>query len=240
MADLKISQLPAAATLDGTELVAVVQSGTTDQTTVAAFTAAAAASSSVVASSDVGTAPNEIPLNQYLGTLAYVDSLSIGLEPGAGVTLGVGTICQGTFGNNDGVKTTTIVMDLTGLRDGGTAGDIIGSNSTAVNGVKQPAYVAQLPAGFTVLGGRMTCLETPAGGGTDIDLYSATEGTGVQDDAISGLTETQIVNGGAQTVGTVSYFAADPAASSYLYMVSQGTGAAAYTAGRFLIEIFGV
>jgi hypothetical protein len=54
------------------------------------------------------------------------------------------------------------------------------------------------------------------------------------------LTETQIVNGGVQALGTVSYFIADPAAQSYLYMVSQGTGAATYTAGRFLIEIFGV
>lgn len=194
----------------------------------------------VVTNADVGTLPNQIPLNQYLGAMAYQDSVSSGLEPGGGITLGSGTICQGTFSNMDGVKRATIILDLTGLSDGGTAGDIIGSTSTSIDSTKQPAYIAQLPVAFTVLGGRMTCLETPAGGGTDIDLYSATEGTGVQDSAITALTETQIVNGGSQTVGTVSYFSADPAASSYLYMVSQGTGAAAYTAGRFLIEIFGV
>ena len=194
----------------------------------------------VVTNADVGTLPNQIPLNQYLGTLAYQDTISTLLGAGGGITLGSGTICKGTFVNTDGVKRATIILDLTGLADGGTAGDIIGSTSTSIDSTKQPAFIAQLPVAFTVLGGRFTCLETPAGGDTDIDLYSATEGTGVQDSAITALTETQIVNGGAQTAGTVSYFSADPAAQSYLYMVSQGTGAATYTAGRFLIEIFGV
>ena len=86
----------------------------------------------------------------------------------------------------------------------------------------------------------MTCLETPAGGDTDIDLYSAGEGTGVEDQAITALTETQIINAGAQTAGTVTYFSADPAANAYLYLVGQGTANATYTAGRFLIEVFGV
>lgn len=194
----------------------------------------------VVTNADIGTGANQIPLNQYLGAMAYQDSISTLLGAGGGITLGTGTICKGTFVNSDGVKRAIIILDLTGLTDGGTAGDIIGSTSTSIDATKQPAFIAQLPVAFTVLGGRMTCLEAPAGGGTDIDLYSATEGTGVQDSAISALTETQIVNGGVQALGTVSYFIADPAAQSYLYMVSQGTGAATYTAGRFLIEIFGV
>jgi hypothetical protein len=78
MADAKISQLPVATTpLAGTELVPIVQSATTKQTTVDAVIAAAAASSTVVSSSDIGTAPNEIPLNQYLGTLAYQDASNV-------------------------------------------------------------------------------------------------------------------------------------------------------------------
>jgi hypothetical protein len=86
----------------------------------------------------------------------------------------------------------------------------------------------------------MTCLETPAGGDTDIDLYSATEGTGVEDSAITALTETEIINAGAQTRGTLTYFSADPTTNAYFYLVGQGTANATYTAGRFLIEIFGV
>jgi hypothetical protein len=183
---------------------------------------------------DVGTAPNQIPLNQYLGALAYENTEMPALNVGTGISTGTGTICRANAGLMGGVYQMTILIDLTGLNSGGTAGDIIGVNGTAL-----PCYIAQLPA-MTVLGGRMTCLETPAGGDTDIDLYSATEGTGVEDQAITALTETQIINAGTQSVGTVTYFSADPGPNVYFYLVGQSTSNATYTAGRFLIEVFGV
>ena len=126
------------------------------------------------------------------------------------------------------------MIDLTGLRDGGTAGDIIGKDGDGV------AFIGQVTTANqgTVFGVTMTCVETPAGGGTDIDLYSATEGTGVNDTAIGDLTETQIINAGAASAGTM-VAGGDIAADQYLYLVGQGTGHAAYTAGRFLIEITG-
>lgn len=188
----------------------------------------------------IGTAPNQVPANGMLGRMAYLDALNERLRPGAGITLGSGTICVSDFTLTEGVQVIRIIIDLTGLKGGGTAGDIIGSDSTSINSAKQPAYLLQIPSQMTVLGGRMTCLETPAGGNTDIDLYSAVEGTGVQDDAVTGLTETQLINAGAQTVGTVTYLAADPTTGAYLYLTSQGTTTATYTAGRFLIELFGV
>jgi hypothetical protein len=183
---------------------------------------------------DVGTSPNKIPLNQYLGALAYKQNILAPLDIGTGITTGTGTICRANGGLDGGVYRVQIIIDLTGLNSGGTAGDIIGVNGTAL-----PCYIARLPA-MTVLGGRMTCLETPAGGDTDIDLYSATEGTGVEDSAISALTETEIINAGTQSRGTVTYFSADPSANAYFYLVGQSTSNATYTAGRFLIEIFGV
>jgi hypothetical protein len=183
---------------------------------------------------DIGTDPNEIPLNQYLGALAYVDSEWVAPQVGSGITGGTGTICKTSFAVEGGVKKMQVLIDLTGLNSGGTAGDIIG-----VNGTANPCYIAQIPSTFTILGGRMTCLETPAGGDTDIDLYSATEGTGVEDQAITALTETQIINAGTQSAGTVTYFSADPAANTYFYLVGQSTSNATYTAGRFLIEVFG-
>ncbi len=187
-----------------------------------------------VIQTDIGSAPNKIPLNQYLGALAYEDTEMPALDVGTGITAGTGTICRANGGLMGGIYRMTVLIDLTGLNSGGTAGDIIGVNGTAL-----PCYIARLPA-MTVLGGRMTCLETPAGGDDDIDLYSAAEGTGVEDQAISALTETEIINAGAQTRGTVTYFAADPASNHYFYLVGQGTANATYTAGRFLIEIFGV
>ena len=135
---------------------------------------------------------------------------------------------------NVNIVKTKIMIDLTGLRDGGTAGDIIGKDGDGVAYIGQVTTVNQ----GTVFGVTMTCLETPAGGGTDIDLYSATEGTGVNDTAIGDLTETQIINAGAASAGTM-VAGGDIAADQYLYLVGQGTGHAAYTAGRFLIEITG-
>jgi len=210
--------------------------GTVGATTPATgnFTTLTENSVATVIQTDIGTASNEIPLNQYLGLLAYQNTETPALNVGTGITTGTGTICKANGGLMGGIYTMSILIDLTGLNSGGTAGDIIGVNGTAL-----PCYIAQLPA-MTVLGGRMTCLETPAGGDTDIDLYSATEGTGVEDSAITALTETQIINAGAQTRGTLTYFSADPATNAYFYLVGQGTANATYTAGRFLIEIFGV
>ena len=135
---------------------------------------------------------------------------------------------------NVNIVKTKIMIDLTGLRDGGTAGDIIGKDGDGVAYIGQVTTVNQ----GTVFGVTMTCLETPAGGGTDIDLYSATEGTGVNDTAIGDLTETQVINAGAASAGTM-VAGGDIVADQYLYLVGQGTGHAAYTAGRFLIEITG-
>jgi hypothetical protein len=181
----------------------------------------------------IGNKPNQAPTNGDLGKLAFQDSVYSNLDIGTGISTGVGTICKAHGAINEGVYIVRVLVDLTGLNSGGTANDIIG-----VNGASN-CYIARLPA-MTVLGGRMTCLEAPAGGDTDIDLYSALEGTGAEDAAVTGLTETLLINAGTQSVGTVTHFAADPAANHYLYLAGQGTANATYTAGRFLIEIFGV
>ncbi len=152
---------------------------------------------------------------------------------GAGIE-GTAAVYETSVARNNGIVTTSIMIDLTGLQSGGTAGDIIGKNGSGV------AYIGRVVTANsgTVFGVRMTCYETPAGGDTDIDLYSATEGTGVEDVAISTLTETQIINSGALSTGQ-QVFGTDIAANQYLYLVGQGTSNAAYTAGRLLIEIFG-
>ena len=151
---------------------------------------------------------------------------------GAGIQ-GSAAVYDTSVSRNNGIVTTTIMIDLTGLQSGGTAGDIIGKNGAGV------AYIGRIVTADngTVFGVRMTCYEAPAGGDTDIDLYSATEGTGVEDVAISTLTETQIVNSGTLSLGTVAY-GTDIAANQYLYLVGNGTANAAYTAGRLVIEIF--
>jgi hypothetical protein len=177
-----------------------------------------------------------LSVNATTGTETITGSFgfSIANPAGVGITAGTGTVYETSVARNNGIVTTSIMIDLTGLSSGGTAGDIIGT-ATA-----NPAFIAQITTADngTVFGVKLTCYELPAGGDTDIDLYSATEGTGVEDVAISTLTETQIVNSGTLALGTTA-FGTEIAANQYLYLVGNGTSNAAYTAGRLLIEIFG-
>jgi len=169
------------------------------------------------------------------GSKMSVEALgSAGIEGTAAVYVTQVERLKSDTTTNVNIVKTKIMIDLTGLRDGGTAGDIIGKDGDGV------AYIGQVTTANqgTVFGVTMTCLETPAGGGTDIDLFSATEGTGVNDTAIGALTETSIINAGAASAGTM-VAGGDIVADQFLYLVGQGTGHAAYTAGRFLIEITG-
>ena len=155
--------------------------------------------------------------------------------PAAGITGGTGTICKTSITKEGGIIVTRFLIDLTGL-SAAAAGDIIGAGTAA-------AYIGKITAAAngTIIGGRMICFEAPAGGDADIDLYAATEATGKLDDAITGLAETQAINGGTQTLGAASVLIADSiAANKYLYLVSVGATAAAYTAGRLFIELYGV
>jgi|TARA_Y100000114_G_scaffold111233_1_gene104999 hypothetical protein len=166
--------------------------------------------------------------------MATEATASAGIEGTAAVYITQVNRLKSDVDTNVNIVKTTIMIDLTGLKDGGTAGDIIGKDGSGV------AFIGKVTTANqgTVFGVTMTCLETPAGGSTDIDLFSATEGTGVNDTAIGDLTETQIINAGAASAGTV-VAGGDIAADQFLYLVSQGTGDATYTAGRFLIEITG-
>ena len=166
--------------------------------------------------------------------MATEATASAGIEGTAAVYVTQVNRLKSDVATNVNIVKTTIMIDLTGLKDGGTAGDIIGKDGSGV------AFIGKVTTANqgTVFGVTMTCLETPAGGSTDIDLFSATEGTGGNDTAIGEMTETQIINAGAASAGTV-VAGGDIAADQFLYLVSQGTGDATYTAGRFLIEITG-
>lgn len=155
---------------------------------------------------------------------------------GAGVTGGTGTVYKNSVKLEGGIIRTSILIDLTGLASSTTDLDIIGQGAS-------PAHLGQITAAQngTIFGIRMTCLELPAGGADDVDLYSAAEGTGVFDGGIAALTETALItSGGAWASGTVKAAPNVPAADEYLYLTGGEAGTAAtYTAGKFLIELFG-
>ena len=197
----------------------------------------AAKAAFVNAMAGLGVEPTaSVDANALLFAAAANSASGVPVTQGGPGTLGTGTILKQSIATAGDLIVTSILVDLTGLNSGGTAGDIIGLNGSGA------AYISRLSAANgTITAIRMTCLETPAGGDTDLDLYSATEGTGVEDTAITALTEVQLINAGTQSSGTVTAAANVPAANTdYLYLVGQGTSNATYTAGKFLIELYGI
>ena len=166
---------------------------------------------------------------------ASMDANTMAVEAGTGITTGSGTIYRSSVQRVGGIITTRILIDLTGLRSTGGA-DIIGVNGTAL-----VCHIGQITAARngTILTGSMECFEAPAGGDPDINVHSATEGTGVEDGAIGDLTETLLVNSGDATLGSKVYFTAVPAADQFLYLTTGAATDADYTAGKLFIELMG-
>lgn len=156
---------------------------------------------------------------------------------GAGVTGGTGTIYKTETMRSGSFYKINIFVDLTGLGSSTTDLDIIGQGVS----VAHIGRLSAAEAGTTVQGIRMTCLELPATGVTDIDLYSAVESTGVFDAGIGTLTETALITaGGVWTNGAVKGATTVPGNTEYLYLVNGAAGVVGtYTAGKFLIEIYG-
>ena len=169
--------------------------------------------------------------------LNVLDGQVLSVEAPAGITGGVGTVYADAVTKIGSVKKTEVLIDLTGLSSSTTDLDVIGQGAAAA------AHIGRITAALngTILGGRITCLEAPVGGVTDIDLYSATVGTAKFDDGIAALTETALhTHGGAWSIGQVGILTDIPPANDYLYLTGGAAGTAApYTAGKFLLELYG-
>ena len=160
---------------------------------------------------------------------------TIATTAGTGITTGTGTVYAASVIKTGGIFHTKILIDLTGLASSGS-GDIIGKAATA------NSHIGQITAAVngTVLGGKLTCLEAPAGGDPDINLWYADEATGAEDAAITSLTnQTQMCDSGDLALNSVISIPTPPAADKYIYMVTGAATNADYTAGKILIEFFG-
>ena len=165
-----------------------------------------------------------------LGTTAVT-----ALTAGTGITGGTGTVYKSDVQKLGDIFHTRILIDLTGLASSGS-GDIIGKAATA------NSHIGQITAAIngTVLGGKLTCLEAPAGGDPDINLWYADEATGTEDAAITGLSnQVQMCDSGDLALGSMVSIPTPPAADKYIYMVTGAATDANYTAGKLLIEFFG-
>ena len=160
---------------------------------------------------------------------------TIATTAGTGITTGTGTVYAASVIKTGGIFHTKILIDLTGLASSGS-GDIIGKAATA------NSHIGQITAAVngTVLGGKLTCLEAPAGGDPDINLWYADEATGAEDAAITSLTnQVQMCDSGDLALNSVISIPTPPAADKYIYMATGAATDADYTAGKILIEFFG-
>jgi len=160
---------------------------------------------------------------------------TVATTAGTGITTGTGTVYAASVIKTGGIFHTKILIDLTGLASSGS-GDIIGKAATA------NSHIGQITAAIngTVLGGKLTCLEAPAGGDPDINLWYADEATGTEDAAITGLSnQVQMCDSGDLALNSVISIPTPPAADKYIYMVTGAATNADYTAGKLLIEFFG-
>lgn len=170
------------------------------------------------------------------GTLTSTQLLDLATTAGVGITGTADSFASYVekFGT---LFKTTIVIDVDGLNSGGTADDIIGADGVGV------AHLGQITAARngTIFAVEMMCLETPAGGDDDIDLWSADEDSGVEDTGISALSNgVQLTDGGDLTSGSFAGTNGLPVANQYLYLVGKtGDADATYTAGILRIVLWG-
>lgn len=134
----------------------------------------------------------------------------------------------------NGVIVTTYKVDVTGLASVATANDAIGL-SAGGNAYLDQYTVADQGVIFRA---EFACIETPAGGDNDLNVVLNASGTIAYDGAAG---TTYVVNGGDQAAGQVVVNNTLAATANHYMYLTAGTGdtAAAYTAGMFILKLYG-
>ena len=173
--------------------------------------------------------------------LTSLDGNILETEGGVGI-VGIAETYKTAVYRVGGVIKTEILIDISGLRSSGSDDDVIGDEGTGA------AHLGRITTARNGLiwKGRMSCLELPGAGNPAVALWSATENTGVEDTLITALTQTELLqsqgDGTDWIDGDETRIPTMPAAGQYLYLVCGDSSGpdADYTAGRFLIEFWGV
>ena len=176
---------------------------------------------------------------QFTNTVDVTGVTTLTGNTGLTATAAVGAPGKGVGGSYNSwderigtIIKTNILVDLTGCTPAGGVNDAIG-----VVGIAATLGQVTTAQCGTIIVGKMTCLEAPATGNADIDLRAAADGTVVEAVAPGG--EQLIGKGGNWSVGNYVEFSA-VTADRYLYLVKGAGGTTgAYTAGKFLIELWG-
>ena len=157
--------------------------------------------------------------------------------PGAGFSASNYTFNTGSVGTINGEVLTSIFIDIhaLGLSSGTNANDAIG-----IAGSSSPAYFTRITTGVNgiVYGGELICVEAPLGGEDSIGVFANSSGTIAPD---ADASQHAICAAANQTLGKRTAFSITSGGNQddYLYLVQGDTTDAAYSAGKFIIRLFG-
>jgi hypothetical protein len=195
-----------------------------------------------VAVADSTGTETEIEIVNSSGELvADLSGPELGVIAGAGITGGTGTVVDTKIVKTGKIIHTQCFIDVTGLASSTTDLDVIGVSTT-------PAYLLQVTAAVNgqIFDSQMTCLEVPVTGVTDIELWAADDADAAFDSASTSFTNgVAVINQAAAWTLNEASSPNDaatnyPGADQYLYLLGGAAGTAdTYTAGQFLIELWG-
>jgi hypothetical protein len=179
------------------------------------------------------------------GDVAITGTFSTGSMLGTAVTAenGDGAVGTGGFCNTyrynapSGDIITEIHVDLTGLGSSGTANDVIGNETPGTD----PAYIHKVltASDGMVYKVEMICMEVPVTGDADVILVQGSAADESFDDTVAN-TATVCDGTGDWTLGQmVAYTTAALTPNYYLYLTQGASDNAGYTAGQFLIRLYG-
>lgn len=168
---------------------------------------------------------------EQVSSFATANATGGGFDGAAGVTMYVE--------KRNGEIITTILVDIEGLVVSGTVRDIIGENDTAA------AHITQITTAVNgiVYKVEMGCIEVPAGSNTTLDIDLARHDSSRAEDQTAS-SSTIIAPGGNWAANTWRTSTAGTnlnLVNDYLYLAN-GSGAntgGTYTAGKFIIKLYG-
>jgi hypothetical protein len=179
----------------------------------------------------VNVAAEDISVDQL--TLASIAVTAAAAEHGAGA-IGTGAAPTTHRYTINGTIITEIKVDLQGLTSKNTANDVIG---LATGGA---AYIGRnvVATNGVIYKMELICLETPTGGDNDVNVVANASGT-LEYDGAGGTAYG--VDGGDAVAGQVVEDLVQGLTANHYFYLTAGTGdtAAAYTAGQFLIRMYG-
>lgn len=179
-----------------------------------------------------------------LGDVQIDGTLSGGSMVGSAETAenGDGAVGTGGFCNtyrytaDNGDIITEIHVDLTGLDSSGTANDVIGNKTPGTDA----AYIGRnvVATNGIVYKVEMSCLEVPLTGDADVILVQGSAADESFDDTVAN-TATVCDGTGDWALGETISYTSGLTANYYLYLTQGGSDDATYTAGQFLIRLYG-